>query len=270
MDGHLSEGREWLAEALGVEGAVDGRWRSKGLWGAAWLAYHQGDYGAADHYGREMLQMARSDDAVAMRNALTIGGIVDLANGRFSNAIHAFDRCVELLGEREPDWLLATSLLNLGMAAVHGRDPRARTVLGEARELYVELGDQHFAARAGLYSGYAALLSGDEGVASDRFCESLITFWELDDLWGATEAIEGLAATAGAARLSERAATIAGAAETLRGKINARQFDADRAVMERHLAIAKASVSDQAWQVMLETGRAMSVEEMLDYVLDQR
>jgi hypothetical protein len=216
-----------------------------------------------------MLQLAKvSDDHIDLRNALTIRGIVDLADGRYDDAIPTLDHCVELLRGHETEWLMATSLLNLGMATAHGRDARAHATLEKARDLYEKLGDQHYAVRAILYSGYATLLGGDEKAASALFRESLITFWELDDLWGITEAIEGLAATAAAGGLAERAATIAGAADVLRERINAKPFPADRAVTERYLAAAKATVGEPAWESMLEKGRAMPVEEIVDYALE--
>jgi predicted ATPase/transcriptional regulator with XRE-family HTH domain len=271
LQGHLSEGRRWLADALNLNNDVDARWRAKGLWGSSWLAYHQGDYDAADRCGEEMLRLARnSNDPIDLRNALTASGIVDLAYGRYGDAIKSFDRCVELLRVGEAGWLLATSLMTLGMATTHGRDPRAREVLREAHEMYLKLGDQHYAARAVLYSGYVALLGGDINSASALFRETLISFWELDDLWGITEAVEGLAATAGADGHAERAAIIAGAAETLRERINARPFPSDRAVMERHLATSKATVGEPAWGVLLDRGRAMTVEAIVEFVLEER
>lgn len=269
LDGHLIEGREWLQEALALGDDTDRHWRPKGNWGAAWLAYHQGDYDAANRCAEEMLRLARSqEDPVDLRNALTIQGIVDLAHGRYVEAIAAMERGVVLLRDREPDWLLATSLLNLGMATMHAQDDRASAVLEEARALYVKLGDQHFAARAVIYSGYRALIGGDAEEASSLFREGLITFWELDDLWGTTEAVEGLAATAGAFASAERAATLAGAADTLRDTINARPFPSDRALLDRSLSAAKTTIDEMAWRRMWERGQAMTVNEVVEYSLE--
>lgn len=269
LQGYLSEGRDQLREALGADPDSAPRWRAKALWGLAWLAYHQGDYPEAQRCGEEMLAIARKgDDAVELRNALTIQGIVDLAYGRFADAVNVLDRCVGLLRDREPGWPLATSLLNLGMATAHTRDPRASSVLQESRDLYATLGDRHYEARTVLYSGYAALLQGDATLARAFFRESLISFWELEDLWGTTEALEGLASIAGGSGSGERAATIAAAAEALRERINARPFPADHAVKERSLAMAKSAMDEASWRDRWRIGRSMSVEDAVGYALE--
>jgi hypothetical protein len=202
-----------------------------------------------------------------MRNALTIRGIVHTAHGRFDEAVALMDRCVDLLRDREPDWLLATSLLNLGQATTYAGEARALSLLKESHDLYADLGDEHYAARTLVYSGYASLPGGNDDAAS-YFRRSLITFWELDDMWGTTEALEGCAAIAGSKRSSERAATIAGAAEALRETINARQFPADAALMRRNLDAAKATMNDTSWREAWETGRGMAPEQAVDYALE--
>jgi len=262
--GDLSEGRGWLSEALAIDPVAAPHAHAKALWGSAWLAYHQGDYAAAEKFGDEMLQRASAGDPVELRNALTIRGIVDLAYGRLGDAIESLERCVELLRDRDSAWLLATSLLNLGMATAHAGDPRARVVLEEARDLYAGLGDEHFRARAVLYSGFAALTLGEGEGAAALFRESLIAFWELEDLWGTTEALEGLTAIAGSA---QEAATIAAAAEALRERINARPFPADRAVADRNLAALRATLDEAAWQAFSDIGRGMTVDEVIEYAL---
>ena len=267
LEGFLSEGRTWLGAALDT-GEAPSRWRAKALWGLAWLAYHQGDYRAAEQCGEEMIGMASSGgDTVELRNALTIRGIVDLAYGRFPQAIGGLERCVSLLAGAGPDWLLATSLLNLGMATAHGGDARAAAVLGEARDLYEALGDAHYGARAVLYTGYAALLQGEMEAAAAAFREALVAFWELDDLWGTVEGLEGLAALAGARRQAERAATIAAAAGGLRKTVNARPFPSDRAVLDRYLEAARAATEESAWDAAGERGRHLAVEEAVEYAL---
>jgi hypothetical protein len=216
-----------------------------------------------------MLAIARrSDDPIELRNALTIQGIVALAHERFAESVEVLDRCVELLRDREPGWLLATSLLNLGMATTHMRDRRASSVLQEARDLYAALGDRHYEARTVLYSGYAALLQEDEPRARAFFRESLIAFWELEDLWGTTEALEGVASIAGVSGSGERAATIAAAAESLRERINARPFPADRAVKERSLEAVRSAMDEASWHESSSVGNSMSVEDAVAYALE--
>ena len=268
LHGDLSEGRGWLQASLDLEPNADPRARAKAIWGLAWLAYHQGDHGIVETCADELLALAGPDaDPVEMRNALTIRGIVDLAFERVTDAVPLFERCVELLREAGPSWLLATSLLNLGQATTYAGDARAGSVLEASRDLYLELGDQHFAARSVLYLGYAALLQGDPAAALSSVRESLISFWELEDVWGSTEALEAMAAIAAHRDGGTRALRIAGAADALRETVNMRPFPADHALLERSLARLRPDVDDVAWAASWEAGQAMSLDETVDEAL---
>jgi predicted ATPase/DNA-binding XRE family transcriptional regulator len=268
LDGDLSEGRDWLRMSLDLDPDADPHARAKAIWGLAWLAYHQGDIEVVEACADELLALAGSGaDPVEMRNALTIRGIVDLAFERFADAVPLFERCVELLRDAGPSWLLATSLLNLGQATAYAGDARAESVLKESRDLYLELGDQHFAARSELYLGYAALIQGDPGAALSSIRASLIVFWELDDLWGVTEALEGVAAIAAQCAAGSQAVRIAGAADARREAVNMHPFPADHALLERSLARLRPDMDDVAWAASWEAGRAMALDETVDEAL---
>jgi predicted ATPase/transcriptional regulator with XRE-family HTH domain len=268
LHGYLSEGRRWLRAALDRDPSADPHLRAKALWGLAWLAYHQGDLDVVVACGDELMTTAQAGaDPVEMRNALTIRGIVELAEGQFAHAVGTFDRCVELLRDLGPSWLLATSLLNLGQATTHAGDVRARDVLEASRRMYLDLGDEHFAARSLLYLGYAALLQSDLDAAGTSLRESLIAFWELEDAWGTTEALEGIAALGEHRRAGNSAVEIAGAAEALRERITMRPFPADHSVLERSLDRLRASIDPDTWTTRWEAGRAMTPDEAVEVAL---
>lgn len=268
LQGHLGEGRVWLRQALAACTACDPHLRGKGMWALAWAAYHLGDYAEAAACGDRMMRLLEGrDDAVELRNALTIQGIVDLAYGRYAAAMEPLTRCVDVLGERDHGWLTATSLLNLGMASAHAGDPRARDVLEQARGRYVALGDRNFETRAVLYLGYAALVADDGSRAVACFRNSLIAFWELDDLWGVTEAVEGLAAAAATLSHAERASVLGGAADSLRDRLGTRTLPADGALLERTLTAARTTVSSDEWEQLWQSGQAMSAEAVVEYAL---
>jgi predicted ATPase/DNA-binding XRE family transcriptional regulator len=268
LHGDLSEGRGWLRDALDRDPSADPHLRARALWGLAWLAYHQGDQEVVSSCVDELMDIAEpGNDPVELRNALTIRGIVELADGRFLDAVVTFDSCVELLRGLGPSWLLATSLLNLGQATTHAADVRARDVLEASRTMYLELGDAHFAARSLLYLGYAALLQGDLDAARAMLRESLIAFWELEDAWGTTEALEGIAALGEHRGAGTSAVEIAGATDALRERITMRPFPADHAVLERSLDRLRASVGSVTWTARWQAGRAMSLDDAVELAL---
>jgi predicted ATPase/DNA-binding XRE family transcriptional regulator len=268
LHGELSEGRKLLREALDVDPAAAPRARAKALWGLAWLAQHQSDYSEVEACAAELLELSPpSGDPVEIRNALTIAGIVEQSHLRFGAAVDLFERGVDLLREGGSTWLLATSLLNLGTASAYAGEERSESILTQARDMYAELGDEHYRARAILYVGYGALVRGDAKRASSLFADSLVTFWELEDLWGTAEALEGLTAATGAGGDAVRAARLFGAAKVLRETVNTRQFPSDRAVMERHLENVRSSISAEAWEIAQREGETMNSEDVVDYAL---
>jgi predicted ATPase/DNA-binding XRE family transcriptional regulator len=270
--GDLSEGREWLRQALAVEPGGDAGIRAKAMWGAAWLAYHQGDYDDAAHLGEEQLPVARAaGDAASIRNALTIQGMVAMARARYADAVVRFQEGLNLLRDLEPTWLLATSLLNLGTAYLHTNDRAgARGSLEEAVRQYQKLGDEHFTARATVQLAFVALADGDKQRARSLFEAGLRMFWDLQDHWGTTEALEGMATFSAAEDKAERAAKIAGAAEAARENLTVRPLPFDRVVTERFIERARSVVDDESWHRAWQEGRQMSLPQAFEYALESK
>jgi predicted ATPase/DNA-binding XRE family transcriptional regulator len=264
--GHHGEGRNWLRQVLAIEPQGSAALRMKALWGAAWLAYHQGDYEETAVLGAELLRLARTHgEQVDVRNALTVQGIVALARGRYAEALVPFREALAICRELEPGWLLATSLLNLGMASLHAGDlDSAREEFEEARAVYGRIRDQRFAARALQQLGYVGLLTGDVGGGRAKVAASLATYRGLNDQWGVAESLEGLSACDAAAGNPERAALLAGCAEALREWLTTRPLPFDRALTDRFLAEARSSVPEETWEAAWERGRAMPLDQVMD------
>jgi hypothetical protein len=66
-----------------------------------------------------LIDVARKRElALDVRNGLTVVGQVAVAEGRFSDALELFRQSVDICTEVGPSWHLATSLYNLGQAAL--------------------------------------------------------------------------------------------------------------------------------------------------------
>ncbi|MBA2532920.1 MAG: helix-turn-helix domain-containing protein, partial [Nocardioidaceae bacterium] len=176
--GALAEGRDWLGTGLAVEPPAEPALRASALWGLAWLAYHQADDDAAEAAGRDLAALAAElGDLVTRRNALTIAGMVAIARDRPHDAIAALTEALGVARVLDQPWILATSLLNLGLGHLAlGEPARARPVLGEAVQRYDEIGDERFHARCLAYLGLASLLEGDPDRAGALFAQSLRSF----------------------------------------------------------------------------------------------
>lgn len=232
--GNLAEARDWMKQALALEPSTEPR--AKVLWGAAWLAYHQGEYDEADRLSVELLALARRHtDPVVTRNALTVRGMVAMADGRSTEALRSFEEAVRLARALGPGWLLATSLLNLGGCLAHmGKAAAADEPLAEALALYRDLGDRRFAARAVTYAAQVAVERGDLAEAERLVMEALSESRAVGDDSTTVEALETLAVIQASTDPEAATRTVAEAA-VLRERTRAHPFPFHRRWMDKHL-----------------------------------
>jgi predicted ATPase/transcriptional regulator with XRE-family HTH domain len=285
--GDYPEARLWLDRALGADQgwapaspggirsrgnsvpAGDSPFRRKVLWGDAWISYYQGDYAHARRLGDELLQVAQSGhDQLGIRNGLTVRGIVALAEGRFIDALAPLEEAVRICREVCQPWLMATSLLVLGMATIHGRHlTRSRRLLEEALRGYRDLGDNLFVARTTGYLGYVALLRGDLHTARRLFVASLRAFRQLDERFGIAEELQAISVLSAAEGQDGRAAELAGAAHALWDSLSAQPLASDRAIASGYLDAARRRTGASKWRSAWQRGQAMGIQQAVTYAL---
>jgi tetratricopeptide (TPR) repeat protein len=285
--GDYPEARLWLDRALGADrgrvrtspGGIGSRatsapegdspFRRKVLWSDAWISYYQGDYVHARRLGDELLQAAQSDhDQLGIRNGLTLRGIVALAEGRYADALAPLEEAVRICREVCSPWLLATSLLVLGMAAMYGLDlTRSRRLLKEALRGYRDVGDNLFVARTTGYLGYVALLRGDLHAARRLFLASLRGFRQLGERFGIAEELQAMAVLSAAEGMDRQAAELAGAAHVSWDSMSAQSLAADRAIGSPYLDAARRRVGPSKWRAAWRRGQAMALDDAVTYAL---
>ncbi len=267
--GGLDEGRHWLTTGLALQPPAEPNLRASALWGQAWLAYHQADDDAADDAGRELAILAvKCGDQATRRNALTIAGMVAIARDRPRDAVEHLTEALTVARALDQPWILATSLLNLGLGHLAlGQPDRARPELGEALATYEEIGDQRFHARSLAYLGLTSLLESDPGRAGALFAQSLRAFAALAEPAGTAEGIAGIAAAAAATGQAVRAATLSGAAERLRETIAARELPLERRTTAPYLTRAEQALGSTEWRRAWRSGRALTLPATVSLAL---
>ena len=266
--GYLSEGRTWLEQAIGATSSTPADLRAKALWGACWLAFHQDDLRAARRYSEELLQVTGDNEGSLMRrNALTVQAMVHMAEGDFLAALIPLERSAAISDAGGASWYMATSKLNLALGLLHLRRlDRASSLLAEALELYVRLGDHRFVARAYAYQGHLELSRGETQRANDLFCRSVRRFKEVGDQNGIAEALEGLAAVSTATGGMDQAALLLGAARHARERSMSKILPFERTLIERWLDEAQGALGQERWSDLLEQGGAMDIVAALELV----
>ncbi len=262
--GLFLEGRAWLEAALaeGLGSALEVR--CQGLWGAGWLAYHQGDYRRTGEVGAQMLsELGKGGHRLERRNAHTLVGTAALAEGRHDDAIEALSKAVALTRSPEMTWHQATSLMNLGTAQMRaGQVASARKLFERALAIYRHIGDRHFLARTLIQIGYAELLITGSDTAGSPITRAMEIVAEIGDGWGIAE---GLEAVATLRSLSQPRSTVrlSAAATHLREQISMRQHPADAIINRLYLDRARASMTSEAFAEIWREGRALSLAEAL-------
>ncbi|MDQ4501772.1 helix-turn-helix domain-containing protein [Sinomonas sp. ASV322] len=236
-EGGFSEGRAWLRTALASADDADAALAARARWGAGWLAYHQGDYAEARIHASALRHLADAGGPGERRNALTLRGMIALADRRTAEAAGLLGEALAVAREIVGDpWLVAVSTLNDGAGlALSGHRDEAERRFVEARDRFAALGDETYRARALRHLAAVRLLAGDPGTARTCLDESLEIVRAADDRWGLAETLESRAHAAAVAGDVRGAGTLAARAAVLRRSLGVAPHPFDAILAERHL-----------------------------------
>lgn len=261
--GELAEGRRWCEATLAMGGEAPDSLRAKAVWGTAFLAFPQGDYQRMAELATEDLKIARrGDDAMDLRNALTIVGQVALCEGRFADALGPLHEALQICRPLGLTWQLGTSCLNFGNALLHsGRIDEAEQTYRDGLRVYLELGDETFSARMRVALAHAALARRDFVAAEQLAQEALAGFERRRERLGIAEALDVLAAAAATRADIDRAARLDGAAHQVQETIASRPAPFERTLTRALLEIARSSVDAERWRSAWDEGHGLSLDQ---------
>ena len=196
--GHMSEGRQWLNQALDRASGVDPAVRARALFAAGYGALGQGDFEDASTRFGESLALAREigdDHAVAMSLA-QLGWLV-AARGEGTRAIAISEESLALARRLRDPRTASVALANLAETAVaRGDYDRAAKLFGESLALRRDAGDSRNVANALLELGRIELARGEDQRAVSLLDEGLRLARELGDTWGVSVALASLGGVA--------------------------------------------------------------------------
>jgi predicted ATPase/class 3 adenylate cyclase len=234
-----------------------------------WIAADQGDAERASRLVEESLSVAReSGDKTTTAAAVQSLARIALAQDDYARAQELFEESLALrrsLGDKRN---AANSLGYLGLVALlRGDYEEATSALEESLALGRELDNRLIGSAALANLALAALFQEELERAKDLALESLELSRKLGDTRTIIECLHVLAGVAGVEDESARAATLTGAADALHEAINAPPSPADRIVSDRFLGSIRAQLSNPELKEGWSRGKAMSIEEALEYAL---
>ena len=183
LHGYVSEGRQWIAQALMNEERVPQHYLGKLYQGAGTLAWVQGDYDVAEAAFTRSLDIFRANkDQASIAGALSNLGVIALYHGDYMQATDLYRQGLELrraIGDR---WGLGISLNNLG-EVLHIQGDYAGAIQHHEESLSIrrELRDSFGIASSLTNLGCAALAIRDYVHAQSYFEEALTLFRSLGD-----------------------------------------------------------------------------------------
>ncbi|MGZ8717449.1 MAG: ATP-binding protein, partial [Gaiellaceae bacterium] len=230
-----------------------------------------GDVDQGYELAEEGLEIARrSGDLLIGAYAGANAGYAYAHRGELDEAEHHFTESVRTsrrLGNVRSvaNWTRALG----GIALTRGDYPRARLLLEESLEIHRSLADpwgiSHSLSRLAL----VLLEAHDNDTARRLAAESLEIERETGDRPGQLFAFEVLAAIAAADGRIERAVHLCACAGVLHEAIGSRTVELGQPDLEQIVHDLRSALGEEAFAEAWEQGRAMTLDEALDYALEQ-
>jgi class 3 adenylate cyclase/tetratricopeptide (TPR) repeat protein len=268
--GAYADAWNWLEKSrslfheLGDEAGVAEALHFSGTVGA-----QQGDYQkASERYHQSLTIRRRLNDKRHIASLLSNLGIISWYQGDFPAARALYEESLALRRDLGDRWSIANSLNNLGLVLRDQGDVRgARRLLEESLAINRELGDRWSIANCLSSLGDVALSQKDYEAALAFLEESLAINQELNDRRAIAFLFEFFAELACAKNQPRRALRLAGAAAGLRDQIGAPLSPAEQVRLNHSLDSACATLSAVDKSNALDKGKAMALEQAVDYAL---
>ncbi|MGH2543524.1 MAG: ATP-binding protein, partial [Ardenticatenaceae bacterium] len=235
------------------------------------VAQEQCDYASARSRFVESLSGLRElGDMQAISLVLGNLGWVAAAQGDYASARSLYGESLALARELNHPRRIASALHKLGCLAYDQQDyASARSLCEESLAIMRQLGDKQYVADILQDLGSVVVAQGDYPLAYVLYRESLTLLRQLGDKWTTAFLLEGFATLATAQGVFRRGARLWGAAEALREAIHSPLPSSERARYEQKVAAARAHLGEAAFAAAWAEGRAMDLEEAMDYAVQE-
>ena len=237
------------------------------------VALSREDYRRATGLIEECVALSRQKgDGPLLAGSLLFLAHVHYGRGDPERAIELFEESMDLFREWGDKYGLAACLISLGRVVyVRGDLGRAAKLTEEAVALLREAGaGGSWDAAVGLYNlGWMALLGNELDKARDLYEESLALARDIEMNPLVVYGLEGFACVAGAQAEAQRAAQLWGAAEALHEAKGIPRDPDWLAEADARISAVRSGLGEEAWEVAWRKGRAMTLEEAIEYALSK-
>ena len=261
--GFLTEGRQWLEQALSSTAAETDAARARALEGAATLAWGRGDSKPAREFAETAIAIyGELGDRRGVARGLNNLGLAAQAAGDYRHAESYFEQSGALAAEVGNERGVGVSLVNLGgLALIEGDYEAARRLSEEALSVHTRAQGEDGVAISQLNLGFAALEQGRYPAALEHLERALDLFDELGFREYAAFCLEGLAALESLSEKPARAAQLLGAAAAACEETGASFGPYERRLHERTVSAVRARLGEQGVAAAWAAGRVRGPAE---------
>jgi len=230
-DDHTAQG--YIEECLRIYQGLQDQWGiAMAMFRLGGQASYQGRYAEAEEQGLKSLAIFQElGDKFMAGQVLNVLGELARLLGDYERAGKFYEESLEILRELGSRFTLAAPSFNLAWVALHGGDYRkAKVLFEESLKLYKEDGNKN----------------------------------------AMTDCLSGFAAVLGVIGRPEQAARLLGAVESLLESIgmSGRMDPSDQKEFDHYVAAARAHLDEAAFAKAWAAGRAMALEQAIEYALE--
>jgi predicted ATPase/DNA-binding SARP family transcriptional activator/DNA-binding CsgD family transcriptional regulator len=270
--GYWREGRSWLEEVLGMtQASVGTAARAESLSGTGIIAWGEGDHDSARSWLQKSVALWRElGGKQGLVHPLHFLSMELLGRGDLTAARTLAEESVEISREGEDKFALAIALAGLGLVAHTQKDyAAARSILKECTETCRKTGDRWLLSLPFRHLGYMELREGNYDRATALFKEGLSALWGSKEKWFVGRTVETLAIAAAMQGDCGRATRLFGAGGAFREVVGASVQEFYRSDYDHGVAAARAGLDEQRFALLWAEGRALSIEQAIEYALGQ-
>jgi len=270
--GHQREGRGWMEVLL--EKDVPPSLRPRAVHAAMSMAYMQGEFEAVARYSAKLLKLSQEvGDALCTAYGWCGSGLVAMDRGNFGEATSSFEEALTLLRRAGEEGVVPVVQVWLGtVALIQGDQDRAIPMFEEGLEQARRRGDRLGTYNALYNLAQVAIAREDHELATRMLKEGVTLSEQIGDQANLSYFLEGLAVVAGIQGDAEHSAQLVGMAEKLleeAGTSVYNYYKPDRSLYKRVKANVRSRLGEEGFEEARAEGRAMSVEQVIAYVLER-
>jgi predicted ATPase len=271
LAGSMDEGRTTIEAVLGIPGAeTPTLWRMRALEGAGLIYYYAAENDRAiDAYEDQLVLSRQLGDRQGEADARFNRIFTRDYRARGTEGLAEIDAIAEIYREVGNERSLSrTAWVRSNLLIAAGRPAEAQTLMLEAIARYRSLGDLPYEMQAANGLALGGIISGDRKTASEWFPASLARARELGDSTAIAVGLPAFAVAAIEFLGPSVAATMFGAYDEMCRRYGVRMPVTLSQVIDRFAPRerARAAMGSEDFEAALETGRAMSVSEVMTYL----